>query len=101
MHKATIAEGVILLTSGAAAAGLADKVHSYGVPTAAVIAVIVFTLSSGLGFANQIGQALRTSYFSCPTKGCAVSIRVRSTGKAELAALRTLATDHSKHGSTR
>lgn len=101
MHKATIAEGVILLASGATAAGLADRVHSYGVPTAAVIAVIVFTLSAGLGFANQVGQSLRTSYFACPTKGCTVSIRARGTDAAELGRLRVLATDHSKHGSTR
>ncbi|GGS96275.1 hypothetical protein [Streptomyces violaceus] len=98
MQKATIAEGVILLISGALAAGLGAQLADHNVSIAAITATVVFTLTSGMGFANQIGQGLRTSLFTCPTKGCTVSIRARGTSTAELDRLRSLATDHSKHG---
>lgn len=101
MQKATIAEGVTLLISGALAAGLGAQLADHNVGIAAIAATVVFTLTTGLHFAHQIGQGLRTTIYSCPAKGCTVSIRARGTSPAEADRLRALATDHAKHGSTR
>jgi hypothetical protein len=101
MNKATLTEAVILIASGALAGGLAKQLADHNVSTAAIVAVIVFTLTTGLYLAAQIGQGMRTSYFACPTKGCTVSIRAKNTSPTELDQLRVLATDHTKHGSTR
>lgn len=101
MQKATLTEATILIASGAVAAGLATRISDHGVSTAAIVAVIAFTLTAGASLAQSIGQAMRTHLFTCPTKGCTASIRARDTSPTELAQLRALATDHSKHGSTR
>ena len=101
MQKATLAEAAILVFSGGIAASLGIQLADHSVSIAAISATITFTLTTGLYIAAQIGQGLRTTLYTCPAKGCTVSIRARGTDQAELARLRTLATDHGKHGSTR
>ncbi|HEX5567104.1 MAG TPA: hypothetical protein VFY14_09315 [Streptomyces sp.] len=101
MQKATITESVILVVSGAIAAGLAKQLADHNLSVATIVAVAAFTLTTGLYFAAQTGQAMRTALYACPAKGCTVSIRARGTSPAELDRLRSLATDHSKHGGTR
>ena len=101
MNKATLTEAAILIASGATAGGLANQLADHHVSVAAIIAVIAFTMTTGLTLAHQVGQSLRTSFYACPAKGCTVTIRARGTSPTELANLRTLATDHTKHGSAR
>ncbi|WP_042174518.1 hypothetical protein [Streptomyces sp. NBRC 110035] len=101
MHKATITQAGILAPFAVLAAGLGKQIADHGASTTAVISVVAFTLTTGLYFAAQVGQAMRTTLYNCPTKGCTVSIRARNTSPTELDRLRTLATDHAKHGTTR
>lgn len=98
MQKATITEAGILTTFGALAAGLAAQLNAHDVSTSAIVAVIAFTVTTGASLAQTIGQSMRTTLYTCPTKGCTVSIRARGTSPAELDRLRSLATDHSNHG---
>lgn len=101
MNKATITEATILIASAALAAALATRIASHGVSTAAIVAVIAFTVTAGGSLAQSIGQAMRTTFYTCPTKGCAVSIRARDTSRDELTRLQAYATDHTKHGGAR
>lgn len=101
MNKATLTETAIVITFGAAAASLATQMNARDVSTLAIVAVIAFTLTTGLSLASQVGQSLRTTLYTCPAKGCTVSIRARGTSTTESARLRDLATDHTKHGSNR
>lgn len=101
MQKATITEATILIVSGAIAAGLAKQLADHNLSTATIVAVAAFTLTTGLHLAAQTGQGMRTTLYTCPAKGCTVSIRARGASRDELSRLQALATDHSKHGSTR
>ena len=101
MKKATLAEAGILIVSGGIAASLGLQLADHSVSAATIAATVVFALTTGSYLAAQVGQGLRTTFFSCPTKGCTVSIRAKDTSQDELARLRALATDHTKHGSTR
>lgn len=100
-RKAVLAEVIILAVSAALAADLAVQLADHGVGVAAIVAVVCFTLTAGLAMATQVGQGLRTTLYTCPAKDCTVSIRARGANPDELTRLHALATDHSKHGSTR
>ncbi|MFI0822215.1 hypothetical protein ACH4TX_41735 [Streptomyces sp. NPDC021098] len=100
MKKSTLAEAATVITSGAVASGIGHQLADHHVPTPALVTAVMAILASGLYLAHQISQGLRTTYYTCPAKGCDVSIRARDTSQAELNRLRTLATDHSKHGPT-
>ncbi|MDX3232866.1 hypothetical protein [Streptomyces sp. ME19-01-6] len=100
MRKSTIVESGIVIASGAIAAHLGYQLADHNVPTAAIVATIAFTLTGGLAFASDIAKSVRTTLYTCPAKGCTVSIRAAGTTEDELNRLRVLATDHSKHGST-
>jgi hypothetical protein len=97
VNKATLTEAGILTVSAAIAASLGVQLADHSVSIAAITATVVFTLTTGMYFAFQVGQGLRTSYFACPAKGCTASIRARGTDPKELARLQALATDHTKH----
>jgi len=101
VNKATATEAAILILSGTLAAGLAKQLADHNLSVATIITVAAFTLTTGLYFAAQISQAMRTTLYTCPTKGCTVSIRARAANTDELSRLRALATDHSKHEATR
>lgn len=101
MQKATITEVGVLVVFGAIAAGLAIQLSDRHVSVSAIVAVVAFTLVAGASLANAIAQSMRTTLYTCPTKGCTVSIRARGTSSEELARLRDLATDHAKHGAAR
>jgi hypothetical protein len=101
VKKATLVEAGILITFGGAATSLATQMNAHDVSTLAIVAVIAFTVTTGASLAQTVGQGLRTTFFTCPTKGCTVSIRAKNTSPTELDQLRVLATDHTKHGSTR
>lgn len=101
MQKATLAEAGILILSGGIAANLGLRLAQHNVGVAAIAATITFALTTGMYFAFQVGQGIRTSVFTCPTKGCDVTIRAKNTSTNELNSLRAMATDHSKHGGAR
>ena len=100
-RKATAIETSVLGISGALAAGLAAQLADHGVGVYAIVSVVAFTLTSGFYFAARISQALRTTFYACPVKGCAVSIRAQNATNAELDRHRAYATDHTKHGAAR
>ncbi|WP_060888637.1 hypothetical protein [Streptomyces scabiei] len=99
--KATAIEATVLVSSGALAAGLGVQLADHDVSTYAIAAAVVFTLTTGQYFANQLTQTLRTTFYACPAKGCAVYVRAKDVTDAELARYRAYATDHTKHGSAR
>ncbi|CAL9667393.1 hypothetical protein SUDANB145_07231 (plasmid) [Streptomyces sp. enrichment culture] len=101
MQKATLVEVGTFIAFGAVAASLAAQLHARDVSVAAIVAVIAFTVTTGASLAQSIGQAMRTTLYTCPAKGCTVSIRAQGTSPDELDRLRALATDHTQHGSTR
>ena len=100
-RKATTIEASVLVVSGIVAAAISAQLAAHDVAMAVIVTVVLFILAAGQYFAYSLTQGLRTTFYACPTKGCDASIRARGTGKAELAALRALATDHSKHGGAR
>lgn len=100
MKKATLVESAIVILSGALAYGLGDQLSDHGVSLTTIVATVVATLTSGLALAEQISKSMRTTLYTCPAKGCAVSIRASGTSRDELDRLHALATDHSKHGAT-
>jgi hypothetical protein len=100
-RKATAIEASVLVVSGVLAAALGDRLADHGVSIAVIVSVTLFILTTGQYFANSLTQALRTTLYTCPTKGCPVYIRARDTAPAQLDKLRALATDHSKHGGAR
>lgn len=101
MHKATAIAAGIVAISGAAATILATDLADHHVGAITVAAFVTGTLSSGLSLAHTIGEAIRTTVYTCPTPDCAVTIRAAGADPDELARLRSLATDHSRHGTTR
>jgi hypothetical protein len=101
MQKATLTEIAIIVTSGIVAGSLANELADHGVAVMAIVTTVLATLTTGLYLARQIGDGLRTSLFTCPTKGCTTSIRASGTNQTELARIQAFATDHTKHGSNR
>ena len=100
MKKTTLVESAIVILSGALAYGLGHQLSDHGVSVATIVAAVAFTLSSGLALAEQISRSMRTTLYTCPAKGCPVSIRASGTSRDELDRLQAHATDHSKHGAT-
>ncbi|WP_448333462.1 hypothetical protein [Streptomyces sp. DSM 41534] len=100
MKKTTISQAVITATTIVIAARLGYELADHNVSISAIVATIAFTLTGGLAFASDIAKSVRTTLYTCPAKGCTVSIRAGGTTEDELNRLRTLATDHSKHGPT-
>lgn len=98
--KVAFVEVGLLAVSGALAAALAVRLLEHGVGTSIVVAVVCCTLSAGFSLAAQFDQGVRTTLYTCPVSGCAVSVRVRGAGPEELCRLRALAMDHGRHGST-
>jgi hypothetical protein len=101
MQKATITEAAILLVSGTVAGSLANELADHDVAVMAVISTVLATLTAGLYLATQIGQGLRTVLYTCPTKGCPVSVRAKDVSDQEKTRFRAYATDHAQHGSAR
>ncbi|GCD40838.1 hypothetical protein GKJPGBOP_00491 [Streptomyces paromomycinus] len=99
-RKVLFVEVGLLAVSGALAAALAARLLERGVGTAVVAAVVCCTLTVGLSLAAQFDQGMRTTLYTCPVSGCAVSVRVRGASPEALCRLRALATDHSRHGAT-
>lgn len=98
MKKATLVESAIVVLSGALAYGLGAQLADHGVSLTTIVATVAATLTSGLGLAEQISKSMRTTLYTCPAKGCTVSIRAAGTTEEELNRLQALATDHSNHG---
>lgn len=100
-RKATTIEASVLVVSGIVAAAISAQLAAHDVSMAVIVTVVLFILTAGQYFAYSLTQGLRTTFYACPTKGCVVSIRASHVTDAELKRLRTLATDHSKHGGAR
>lgn len=101
MKKTTLVESAVVVLSGALAYGIGDQLSDHGVSLTTIVAAVVATLTSGLALAEQISKSMRTTLYTCPAKGCTVSIRASGTSQTELNRLRELATNHTKHGGTR
>jgi hypothetical protein len=99
--KATLTEASIALASGIVAASLGSELAAHYVSPVAIVTTLLAVISTGLYVAQQIGQGLRSTLYTCPSKGCTVSIRAKGASPEELDRLRALATDHSKHGGPR
>ncbi|MFK8850476.1 hypothetical protein [Streptomyces sp. Ac-502] len=99
--KSMVAEILILAVSGGVGASLALQLAEHGVGIAAIVCAVCAVVAAGVALAAQVGQGLRTTVYTCPAKGCRVSIRAVGTSPEELQRLRDLATDHGKHGGTR
>jgi hypothetical protein len=99
--KATLTEASIGLASGIVAASLGSELAAHHVSPAAIVTALLAVVSTGLYVAQQMGQGFRSTLYTCPAKGCTVSIRARGASPEELAGLCALATDHSKHGGPR
>ncbi|MCX4911825.1 hypothetical protein [Streptomyces sp. NBC_00878] len=97
MNKATATEAGIVITSGVVASRLASELADQDVSVVAIVAVVMAVLSSGIFLAIRIGQGLRTTYYTCPTKGCPVSVRASNASTAEMDRYRTYVTDHTQH----
>lgn len=96
--KSTIAQVLVLISSGATAAGFSTHLDSHNVSAAVTIPVIAFTLSVGLQVAGDLGKAISTTVYRCPTKACTVTIRAPKTvGQDALDRYRQMATDHANH----
>lgn len=52
---------------------------------------------AGLYLIQRLRESHRTTVYTCPVKGCGVSIQATGSSDAELDRLRGLAVDHSKH----
>lgn len=98
MQKATLTEAAILITGGVVAGSLANELADHGVATMAIVCTVMSTLTAGLYFAVQIGQGLRTVLYTCPAKGCPVSVRAKDVSEQEKTRFRAYATDHGQHG---
>ncbi|MDX2986517.1 hypothetical protein [Streptomyces caniscabiei] len=99
--KATAIEATVLVSSGTVAAILGTQLANRNVSTAAIITAVLAVLTASQYFANQLTQGLRTTFYACPTKGCPVSIRAKQVGDVEQGRLRSIATDHTRHGDAR
>lgn len=98
MKKSTIAQGFVLIGSGATVAGITTHLASHHVSAAVILPVIAFTLAVGLQVAGDLGKALTTTLYSCPEKGCTVTIRApKDVGQEALDRYRDQATDHTNH----
>ncbi|NUH42891.1 hypothetical protein HUF15_40445 [Streptomyces samsunensis] len=95
MRKVTTVQAGAVFVAGCVAGDIGYRLSGHQVGAAYITAIVVGSLSVGLVFASP---ADRTITFTCPVKGCTVSIRARDTSAEELERLRALATDHSKHG---
>lgn len=94
MRKLTVAQMAVFFACGAAAGVIGYQLSGQRIGVAYVASILVATLSFCLAIAKQAGRA---TTFTCPVKGCGVYIRAAGASDAELARLRALATDHSKH----
>ena len=101
MNKPTAIEATIVVVSGALAAGIANQLTDHHVSTLTTVSAVLAILTAGIALATQISQALRTTTYTCPAKGCSVYVRVKDVTGTELGRLKTYATDHSKHGGLR
>ncbi|MBP5918760.1 hypothetical protein F3K34_44045 [Streptomyces sp. LBUM 1486] len=97
-RKATTIEASVLVSSGIVAAVLGTQLADRNVGPAAILTAVLAVLTASQYFANQLTQGLRTTFYACPTKGCPVYIRAKDVTSTEQARLRSLATDHTKHG---
>ncbi|MEU1787087.1 hypothetical protein ABZ553_14680 [Streptomyces sparsogenes] len=61
-------------------------------------AVGIAVCLAGMYLARRLRDRYRTTVYTCPVKGCGVSILASGSSDAELDRLRDLAVDHSKHG---
>ncbi len=94
-------KATVLISSGVVASVLGTQLADRGVSTAAILTAVLAVLTASQYFAAQLTQGLRTTLYACPAKGCPVFIRAKQVGDAEQARLRSMATDHTKHGSAR
>lgn len=98
MGKSTLAEVVVTVLGALIAVKIAANLNDHNVSAAVIILVIAFTLSVGFQVAGDVGKAISTTVYRCPTKGCPVTIRApKDVGQDALAGYRDQATDHTNH----
>jgi hypothetical protein len=101
VNKPVLAEAAIGITSGVVAASFADILADHNVNVFVTIAVVMFVLCTGITQGTAIAEALRTTLYRCPAKGCDVTIRApKDVGQDALARYRQQATDHTNHAQT-
>lgn len=100
-NKPTGLATVTAIAAVGAATGLAQQLATHHVGIAAIMSTVLSLLAVGLMLAIRFNEASRTVLYTCTVEGCDASVRAKDTRPAELARLRALASDHSKHGGTR
>jgi hypothetical protein len=100
VKKPTALQAVIYASTIGVAARLAHQLATHDVSVYAITSTVLAVLSTGLFLESRLSNAGRTTHYTCPAKGCQVAITARATSPAESERLQTIATDHSKHGSS-
>lgn len=101
IKKATLVEASLIGVSLITAAALARQLYTHNVNASVIAMVISLTVLAGANLAVTIGLGIRTTTYTCPTKGCPVSVRAQSANPGELARFRAYATDHTQHEARR
>lgn len=98
MKKSTLAEATVTVLGILTAAKISADLHAHNVSLAVIIPVIACIVSVAIHLASDLGKAITTTLYSCPTKGCIVSSRVpKELGPDAHDRYRAHAANHAEH----
>lgn len=101
MARPTVLETLPAAVGAVFAVCIGVTLAGHHVGIAVIVSVVLSLLSTGLLVGTQLQQAAHTRTFTCPEAGCPVQIRVTDRRLTDVARLRELAADHTRHGAPR
>lgn len=99
VQKPHVVEIVALTLTAVVAGSVTANLVDHHVGIGVIVTVVAAILASGLFFTTRLGEESRAQVFTCRTEGCGLRISAWNQPADELAWMRELAADHSRHAS--